>query len=199
MNPSIFVHVPICTMNSHAIRIDSSVAPAIAISLLSSSGIGTAAPAEFRTNPFLIHMQNSAPPKFDQDWQKAVLFACLLTSGLRLPPWSSGENGWKELAALAGWSESDAAPRSRKRSERNARERKIVNRLKYSVLPHNEYSKLHHFGATPTRDNQPTGSSDQKEADRRIDRHGAGLRSTGRAHAVDNCCRIKLKQRTHNL
>ncbi len=35
------------------------------------------------------------------DWQKVLLFLCLLEG--QLPPWARGEDQWKALAALTGW------------------------------------------------------------------------------------------------
>ncbi len=48
-------------------------------------------------------MKNIIPPNFHQDWQKAVLFVCLLSEGL--PPWASGKESWKAIAVLTGWPE----------------------------------------------------------------------------------------------
>jgi hypothetical protein len=47
-------------------------------------------------------MSKKTTSKFDEDWAKAVLFARLSYQGL--PPWASGKDMWKALAALTGWS-----------------------------------------------------------------------------------------------
>jgi hypothetical protein len=49
---------------------------------------------------------NTTHPKFEQDWEKAVLLACLVAS--EVPPWAEGKNMPKALAALCGWGENRA-------------------------------------------------------------------------------------------
>ena len=49
---------------------------------------------------------NTTRPKFELDWEKAVLLVCLIHG--KVPPWAEGVNMPKALAALCGWGENRA-------------------------------------------------------------------------------------------
>ncbi len=51
--------------------------------------------------PFYVSMSYKTTSKFDEDWEKAVLFVGLCSH--ELPPWAAGKDMWKALAGLTGW------------------------------------------------------------------------------------------------
>jgi hypothetical protein len=65
---------------------------------------------------------NVNDPQFSEDWEKAVLFVCLLTHGL--PSWAAGHNQPKALAALCGWDEQRAKNALEEAGRRGMLERK---------------------------------------------------------------------------